>query len=152
MRKAIRNSLIFLMLAAFLTASCGVSFYVHECRSSQTRDVFAFPEIFNQRSSCGCEEVATGPAPDPFISFHEQDCCKTSHVYLKAKISGLPVFSQAEGKLLFTAAQVDLPGLTLVNEKSPQIKEVISFYHPPPLYGKELIHFLHQIKIPLSFS
>jgi hypothetical protein len=152
MRKAIRNSLVFLMLAAFLTATSGISFYIHECRSSQTKDVFVFPEIFNQRSACGCDEAVAKPAADPFISFHEPDCCKTSFVYLKAKIAGLPVFSLTEGKPLLIAVPAVVPGMIPDTEKTPETGEVISFYHPPPLSGRELIHFLHQIKIPVSFS
>ena len=154
MKQAIRTSFLFMMLAIFLTGTTGISFYVHECSSSQIKEVFAFPEILPNTVSCCCAEEVHGSVQsvEPVSSFNEPDCCKNTHVYRKAVFTGFPVFYQFNPELL----QIAIPADFLSLQHNMEGAEIVSFTprvdHPPPRSGKLLLHFLHQIKIPATVS
>ena len=147
-------SYVFLMLAVFLTGTTGVSFYVHECSSSNKREVVAFPELFNNTVSCCCAEEMQGIAlsDEPVSSFSEPECCQNTHVYLKASFTGFPLFYQFNPEVL----QKSFPAGFLSMQHNEKVLEIISFTprvdHPPPRSGKILIHFLQQVKIPAPVS
>jgi hypothetical protein len=154
MKQAIRTSFLFLMLAIFLIGTTGVSFYIHECTSSQKKEVFAFPEILNQKVSCCCAEDVHGNAgsADPDLSYKDPGCCKNIHVYLKASFTGVPLFYQFNPDLTQKIIHSDF--LTLLhNDTSVEITSFTSQVdHPPPRSGRSLVFFLQQIKIPAPVS
>ena len=154
MKQIIRNLFTILILIVFLTGTTGVSFYIHECRSSNTREVFAFPEISNKAISCCCDKEVHGSILSeeslPFIE--EPPCCTNTHLYLKAAFTGFPVSYQLKDNV----KHADLPTYflnILYDEQKYEMESHVSIVdHPPPLSGKSLVHFLHQIKIPASVS
>ena len=154
MKQIIRNLFTILILIVFLTGTTGVSFYIHECRSSNTREVFAFPEISNKAISCCCDkEVLVSIYSGESLPFIEQPpCCTNTHIYLKAALTGFPVSYQLTDNL----KQADLPTYflnILYDEQKYEMESHVSIVdHPPPLSGKSLVYFLHQIKIPASVS
>jgi hypothetical protein len=154
MKQVIRTTFLFLMLAVFLIGTTGVSFYVHECRSSHKKEIVAFPEIINHPVSCCCAGEVTGSVQndEPVSSFNEPACCKNTHVYRKASFNGFPVFYQFSTKLIQTA----IPANFLSLQNSVRGADIISFTprvdHPPPRSGRILVHFLQQIKIPAHVS
>jgi hypothetical protein len=154
MKQAFRRFFLFLMLAVFLAGTTGVSFYVHECSSSQKREVAAFPELFNNTVSCCCAEEVNGSAlsGEQVSSISEPECCKNTHVYLKASFTGFPLFYQFNPEVLQTYILADFQSL----QHNEKVVEILNFTprvdHPPPRSGKILIHFLQQIKIPAPVS
>jgi hypothetical protein len=146
--------MILLMMMIFLIGTTGVSFYIHECRSSNTREVFAFPEIIKYQSSCSCDDEMQATASSGFepMSVSEQDCCKNTHLYLKASFIGFPVLSGIKQNLVEEIIISDL-SFSPVNCVSEQ-KLIIPFsdHSPPPLFGRLLIQAIHQLKIPVTFS
>jgi hypothetical protein len=154
MKQAFRTVFLFLILAVFLTGTTGVSFYMHECSSSHKKEITAFPELFNTTVSCCCAEEVHGSnsSDDPVSSFNEPECCKNTHVYLKASFTGFPVFFEFNPDLYQKNTSTDLLNMSYSDNGS----EIESFTplvdHPPPRSGKILVHFLQQIKIPAPVS
>jgi hypothetical protein len=154
MKQIFGTVFVLLMLAAFLTGTTGVSFYVHECSSSHTREVIAFPEIVNKTATCCCAGEVHGSisSEEPISSFKEPDCCKNTHHYLKASFTGFPVFYQFNPDLLQKIIAADLLNMVSDNTDSDISNFTIRVDHPPPRSGKILVHFLQQIKIPAPVS
>ena len=154
MKQNIRSLFTLLILAVFLTGTTGVSFYIHECSSSNTREVVAFPEITNKAISCCCDQEVHGSIHTeesiPFIE--EPPCCTNKRIYLKATFTGFPVSYQLTGKLNHADLPADFLSMLYEDQKQEIARPVTIVDHPPPLSGKSLIHFLHQIKIPASVS
>ena len=154
MKQVFRISFLFLMLAAFLFGTTGVSFYIHECSSSQTKEVFAFPELLNKAVTCCCADEVHGSSSsdEPVSSFTEPECCKNTHHYLKVSFAGFPVFYQFNPDPLQKIITANLMNLVPNDLESELSHFTIRVDHPPPRSGKILIHFLQQIKIPAPVS
>lgn len=153
-KQVFRISFLFLMLAAFLFGTTGVSFYIHECSSSHTKEVIPFPEIVNKTVVCCCASEVHGSisSDEPVSSFNEPECCKNTHVYLKASFTGFPVFYQFNPDLSQKNVTADLLNLVSNNPDSEISTFTIRVDHPPPRSGKLLVHFLQQLKIPAPVS
>ena len=154
MKKILGSSLVFLISVIFLFGTTGITFYIHECKSSQTREVFIYPEILKHQSACCCAEEVHGIATgDPAVQFDDPGCCRNTHLYLKASFLGFPVLKAQNEQLIPKINLSDLltfPARLIVPEK-------ISFtpikdHSPPLLSGRLLIQAIHQIKIPVPFS
>jgi hypothetical protein len=154
MKRVVRFSFLFFILAVFLAGTTGFSFYIHECSSSHEREVALFPELFNKTVSCCCAEEVHGsiPSDEPVSSFSEPECCKNIHVYLKAAFTGFPLFYQFNPQVL----QTSIPPDFLSMQQNEKVTEIVSYIprvdHPPPRSGRVLIHFIQQIKIPAPVS
>jgi hypothetical protein len=154
MKQAFQTVLSLLVLAVFLTGTTGVSFFVHECTSSREKEVFPFPEIFDNKVDCCCDgenqhEVIDG---NQISSLNAPECCKNTHIYLKASFNGFPQFFQFTPDL--SAKNIPTDFLNSLHEDIySEIKTTEPRVdHPPPRSGKILIHFLQQIKIPAPVS
>jgi hypothetical protein len=154
MKLTLREFFLFLTLVVFLAGTTGVSFYIHECSSSHKRDIFVYPEISNKTASCCCADEVHGSinSEERITSFKEPECCKNTHVYLKASFTGFPVFYQFDQKLLQAPLPADFLNLSINDKEPATVDFTLPVDHPPPRYGKALVHFLHQIKIPASVS
>jgi hypothetical protein len=148
--RVLQSAAVCLLLLIFLAGSTGVSFYIHTCGSSHKKEAFAFREIFNQKTGCSCEEILPSKVPDGSASTYlNEDCCKISHLFIKAPFIGFPVFE----KLLVPVSQsLELPGSALLPSQTV-LDSKASFipfldHSPPPLSGVCLVYFLHQIRIP----
>ena len=154
MKNLFRAFGVILLLLVFLAGSTGVSFYIHECHSSNTKEVFLFPEILKHNISCGCggEEHEKPVASSP-LHYNEPDCCKNSHLYIKASFQCFPLIQKQKSERSFQIYPFHLFSLLLDESKGERIKIAIFQDHaPPPLAGRMLILTIHQIKIPVSFS
>ena len=154
MKRIFRAVFIFVMLSVLFIGTTGVSFYIHECSSSHKKEVVAFPELLNKTISCCCAGEVHGNvlSDEPVSSFSEPECCKNTHVYLKAPFSGFPVLYQFNLYGLRTVVPADFMSLQY-NAGSADISMFTPrVAHPPPRSGKILVHFLQQIKIPVPVS
>jgi hypothetical protein len=154
MKKALNSVFILMVVVIFLTGTTGISFSFHECTSSHRTEVFPFPEILNNTVSCCCaDEVHDGVAgEEPVSSFSEPECCRNTHVYLKASFTGFPVSQQLNPDLSYQIISPDLLNLFYkdLNIEIPDLNVRVD--HPPPRSGKILVYFLQQIKIPAQVS
>jgi len=154
MKQPFRTVFSLLLLIVFLTGTTGISFFIHECTSSQTTEVFPFPEILNNTVSCCCNEEIQQkfPCDDPVSSFSAPECCKNTHIYLKASFTGFPVFHKFNPELVQKIISADLLNFSC---KDQHIEIPVVYHrvdHPPPRSGRILVNFLQQIKIPEPVS
>jgi len=148
--RILRSAAACLLLLIFLAGSTGISFYIHTCGSTQKKQVFAFREIFHQKVGCCCDENSPGnTAAGSASGYNDEDCCRISHLFVKAPFLGFPV---SEKLPVPTLHFIEFPGFALYRSQSSQDSgtSFILFpdHSPPPLSGIKLVCFLHQIRIP----
>jgi hypothetical protein len=139
-----------LLLLIFLAGSTGISFYIHTCGESHKKEIRVFREIFHQKIACCCDDNLTLPVSgSPVSTFNDEDCCRISHLFIKAPFLGFPVlekFSVPEFQVTHFP-ETALSKLQFVQDlKASYIPSPDP--SPPPLSGVILVHFLHQIRIP----
>jgi hypothetical protein len=150
MLRIIRTAFVLSLLTIFIAGSTGLSFFIHTCGSSHKTDVYVYREILNPKMSCCCDETHTGKVvKDPSVNFKDDNCCRISHLFLKAPFAGFPILEKISLKS-FPVADLDA---CLLFQTQPTRDTEISYittpdHSPPPLYGITLICFIHQIRIP----
>jgi hypothetical protein len=146
--QAILSSLI---LVFFLAGTTGITLFIHTCTSSHKTEISAYPEIFKHTSDCCCAEegINKSVASSKDLEIDNPECCKNQHLFLKAYITGLPVVqNHLINTPLFQTHPVDLMNL-IVKERHLICDEYLPWLdHSPPLSGKTLVYFIHQIRIP----
>lgn len=147
-----RTGTIFLVIL-LLFANIGLSVVRHICHASQEENIAAFTEFeVGESPSCCCagEGTPVTKSQDPLTeSFNPVPCCSDITQYIKADITSLPA-----GKSITidqTVIQMHLP-LILLSDTGPDqvlVRLIPESSQPPPLPGgKDLVLFLHQVKIP----
>jgi hypothetical protein len=148
--RILRSAAVCLLLLIFMAGSTGISFYIHTCGSSHKKEVLAFREIFHQKISCCCEADETAMVPEGTASaFNDEDCCRISHLFIKAPFIGFPVVEKVSLTQFYFVAYPDLAFLS--SQKTQDPKASFTPFRdpsPPPLSGISLVHYLHQVRIP----
>jgi hypothetical protein len=146
----------FLLLAVILHGSAGMTFSFHSCSVAMTTEVSIYPELFSNRTACCCQAdvsaTASFPAPTGADGLDASECCRISKAFYKVAIFG------NDEKIKIVATQSDLlypiesvlKNFPLSNEFNTSV--VIIDDPSPPLYGKQLVYFLNQPKIPVFVS
>ena len=139
-----------ILLAVFLFGITGLSIFHHNCTSSNQQRISLYAEIFREAPGSCCGDEVTEPSGHVAVQqqFDAVPCCKSTNIFLT-----LHFFSERLPKLVVqtveTAAVPFLTPLCPVAAIDQQPLAAGLFrVHSPPLFGKQLIHFLHQIKIP----
>ncbi|MEI7725546.1 MAG: hypothetical protein WCK09_10610 [Bacteroidota bacterium] len=164
MMKTVQRIGILFLLLVFLFGTTGLSVFHHFCHSSNHGSVTLYPEIFHSSgSSCCDDEITTGYAcashetftTDP-LSQHVDaaPCCKSTSTLFKLeilteKVEKLVLNTFSEQPPLFSVSLNTMPLFEL-----PLLKPAHYQFYSPPLFGKILVYYLHQMKIPAhpSFS
>ena len=155
--KTIQRIGILFLLLVFLFGTTGLSVLSHFCSSSNHTTVTVYPELFNRSGSSCCAEESTGYAcasggntPSGAMPGHidETPCCKSI-----ASLFKLEILTERIEKLLINNFLVQHPLysvslLLLETFEQPLLKPAHFQFYSPPLFGKVLVHYLHQIKIP----
>ena len=157
MIKTLQRIGILVLLAVFLFGTTGISVLHHICNSSNKHFVTAYPEIFKNAGSSCCEEESTGYASashgdDPGATMpgniSSEPCCKNIASFFKLQI----LTERVEKLVLNTISEHQPPYPVSVsqvpNVEQPLLQPVHFQFYSPPLFGKLLVHYLHQIKIP----
>ncbi|MEI6683240.1 MAG: hypothetical protein WCO44_11460 [Bacteroidota bacterium] len=143
---------IIALLTVFLFGITGISVFHHACTSSNKEQVTVYAEIYRQAPVSCCE----GEAFEPFRGHRDGmqqylsavPCCKSTNTFLALHI----ITERINALKLQQSAPLEKNTLVLLQEaipENPARLQTIRFqFHSPPLYGTELIHYLHQIKIP----
>ena len=157
MMKAIKRIGVIFLLAVFLFSSMGVSILHHICNISHTDDITLYPEFFQIPGSSCCE----GDQEDSACISHDEmakccdrqdinatPCCVTINFFLKQEMVTIRAEKLTISSFPTPLLQYFLPVPEIAAIES--ISNPIQFlqFHSPPLSGKQLIHFLHQPKIP----
>jgi len=148
--RVLRSAAVCLLLLIFMAGSTGISFYIHTCGSSHKKEALLFREIFHQKVSCCCDADENTTLPgSPSSTLNDGDCCKISHLFIKAPFVGFPVIEKVSLTQFYS---VEYPGFALLFSLRVQDSKA-SFTpfrdpSPPPLSGIHLVYYLHQVRIP----
>jgi len=153
--KHLKNTGALLLLIVFLVGSNGISFLHHFCSGSNTSSTIVFPGVFKEATSC-CEDVISfavlGDLSPSSANLDPVPCCKSSLVYYRLMVTSTradQVILHLPAGPVFLFASIDQP-----SPEAMDIPGTNAFFefHSPPLFGRSLITYLHQIKIPLPVS
>ena len=150
--KIVRRIGIICFLLVFLFGITGISFYHHTCSSSNDDNVTVYPGIFEKPTLSCCENETTAQAgftdSGSPVSIEATPCCKSISTYLK-----LQVITVRSYRLVLNLDNTLFTVFPLRDRVFPAIEQFFTKhfflqFHPPPLAGRTLLQFLHQIKIP----
>jgi hypothetical protein len=141
-----------LLLMIFLFGITGLSVFRHTCTSSNKEKTAFYAGIFKEApgSCCGDEAMDQPVCSHAGLpqAFDEPSCCKSTTSFLS-----LHIISERQDKLAMQGAlSFQVPQALTLSDPAPAsqvlIRPVHFQFHSPPRYGKQLVHYLHQIKIP----
>ena len=142
----------FLLLIVLLTETTGVTLVHHFCSMSNTCEIKSVDGFSGESdSSCTCSEEADEEASNPEEqpqSFSAPACCYEVSTFLKFDFSSI-----IHSPLVFTSFTDAVIGLFHFKPVHPGENKSISGdpffrFYSPPLSGINLLHAIHQIKIP----
>jgi len=158
MKKITTYIVSFTIILLILASSGGISFVIHHCYTSKTEHVKLFADNYKCKTETEAEAELAKPAC--CCSKHQEsvedlnsnqvnksDLCTNTYKFLKFTYqyeNGITAF-----KIILSQFTAVLQ-LTIYNNADTYIQPKPYLYHPPPLVmaGKDLIHFIHNIKIP----
>jgi hypothetical protein len=148
---------LFFLLFVFLFSTTGISILHHICNSSNKDEVTVYPELFKSYGSSCCEgEEENSSAADQSGSgetehsmhYAPMPCCINLSSFLKLDLVTL----RADKLVVESYASIlpqFIPAIQAPNVDEPITAPIFFFqFYSPPLFGKRLVYFLHQSKIP----
>lgn len=156
--KTIQRTGVLLLLLVLIFGTTGLSVLHHICSSSNTDNVTIYPEIFRNPASSCCDDESTWSAcacpedPDADMmpgSIVASPCCKSIVSFFK-----LEILTEKPAKLMLHDDNVrqplNLPSLKPQSQRDQLLSYTVhfQFFSPPLLFGRFLVHYLHQMKIP----
>jgi len=153
--KHFKNICTLILLVIFLAGSNGISFFHHFCSCSNTLSTLLYPGVLSAPATCCDRECsAMVPVTDAASSTHldPAPCCKILRVYYRLLVNSSPVRQDSLQLPYFGTLQVLDSDQTCHREMKIPKFNVFFEFQSPPLYGRSLITYLHQIKIPLPVS
>lgn len=149
MKSYLHKVLAVILAAVFILATSGIAVFHHFCSTEKTSEYAVFYTDFNcdqEHDSHKGDEISSCCIADQ-QSCSENQCCNTETKVFKLDID---LDSQKTIKLSLDQKLIS------VNEKLEPSEPItvnigmIYFYHdlPPPLSGKDLKIYLHQLNIP----
>jgi hypothetical protein len=160
MKKLTTYIVSFAIILLILASSGGISFVIHHCYTSKTEHVKLFADNYKCKTETQAEAEADQAKPACCCSKHQEsiedkslnhinksECCTNTYKFLQ--FSYQYENSMAAFKLILNQFTVITP-FTIFQNTETNIQPKPYLYHPPPLIlaGKDLIHFIHNIKIP----
>lgn len=136
-----KTVVLFLILVLFLS-TIGISFYLHTCECKQSEDI-----SFSKKES-QCFMLTTTETVENAEQFIKFSCCKDLFFFYKLHVP----FVQT----IFSFLNYTFSFSFLISDQKAYLHELCfckifpGLYHPPPsvFFGRQLINFLHSIKIP----
>jgi hypothetical protein len=153
----IRRIGVFSILVVILFSTTGISILHHICNSSHHDDVTVYPGFFKDPATSCCEEdeveaensdQAACMESSASLNIKAMPCCVNVNSFLKLQLLTVRV------EKIAVNVNVILAPLFSLSITEPAARESICVpirhfqFYSPPLFGRRLIHFLHQPKIP----
>jgi hypothetical protein len=159
--KTIQRIGVFFLLLVFLFGTTGISVFHHVCSSSNQDNVSVYPEFFKKSGSSCCADEETGYACSQRVNtsgealaqhIDASPCCISIFSFFK-----LDILTVRADKLLIKDVLIQIPDdtdsiITDLPENHSFIVPCHFQFFSPPLFGKVLVYFLHQMKIPVRPS
>ncbi|MBW6459901.1 MAG: hypothetical protein K0B08_04945 [Bacteroidales bacterium] len=153
MKTALQNTGIIFLAALLIMTTGGFSVYEHFCRCAgeKTASIFVEAPCHHDDESlavscCMTEEHACFSTNHTEKSCHNDNYCQTTETYLKISDDFNYQFDKISLKFIVSFVQI-LTGNSLMAVEQDYTFPVQEFNDiPPPLYGRELVNHLHQLK------
>ncbi len=151
-RENLKRVCSWMLFVIFLYSTTGFFVVRHICSAESSNTVTLFREYRDETASaCSCcsENMVNRDPFDPFsMNMQPESCCRELHFYLKAELMPLP--SQKISCSGQSALALELPFFN-TGEQAIEVPEYRfgPVVEPKPPPGcRNLIYFLHQVKIP----
>ena len=151
----LRRTGVFFLVLIVLFSTTGFTIWDHICGCRPSPEVAV--------SSCCVPEEATASCcedevPQPAEAGedcgtgcgHDHNGCKEVPLYFKASIIAVPSVQKVVLPELVQALVTELPFLPGTDGEALNPRFAVIQDKPPPRAGKELVFYLHQLRIPLS--
>ncbi len=140
------------LLLVFLFGISGISIFHHTCTSSNLDRVTLYADIFHEAPPSCCADEAGDPVAPSFsgvnTAIDATPCCRNVNAFLVLHIVSNQ-FSRSLQVVSVPVVAFCFSDLSVKSTCDPfQIASGRFQFHSPPLAGRQLVHFLHQIKIP----
>lgn len=161
MKKALQTSAIIFLALMLLMATGGFSIYHHICYCANKESSSFFNEV-----SCQLEKAAVQKAEcchkevpvcckDKVPVKHDKSCkkgkcCNTNSTFFKISDNYTATIGKISLKFMVSFIQVLNSNILLVEPKEVAARIPDFNDTSPPIYGIELLHQLHQLKIATS--
>jgi hypothetical protein len=157
MMKSLHRIGSFLVLAVFLLGTTGLSVFHHICSLSHEDTVMVYPGFVTDpglscssddpvEAACCCKaDVRHDCCGESFAAL---PCCKSIASFIRLEILTLRVEKLYLPVLEAVAVVASETDDRLHADDLLFFRPGIFIMHPPPRYGRMLVHYLHQVKIP----
>lgn len=160
MKTVIKKSAIVFLAVMLIMATGGFSVYHHFCRCEGESKASVFMDATCDHDCASVSEPAACCSPAPkhsccasepvdtkTSSNHDKDCCNSSSEFYKIFDNFRVNFEKVSLKFIVGVIQV-LTGIDFIKEPiAAKIAAPDSNDTSPPIYGTELLHYIHQLKI-----
>ncbi len=157
MMKTVQRIGVILLLLVFLFGTFGLSVFHHHCNSSNEDIASIYPELFTRAGSTCCVDeetgyVCSGHKSSPEDIYHQEvdaaPCCKSTLSFFK-----LDILTIRAEKFVLNTENIQLPLYPAFLPEEPNVEQPFIMpahfeFYSPPLFGKVLVYYLNQIKIP----
>ncbi len=151
LKEMLRNTIALMMAVIVLVSTSGFTVFKHSCSTEQTTEFSLLIPEFN------CEhyqEEASLPAcccaipiPEDEESYNSSKCCDTDTFVVKLNIT-VQLTDYDKSEYINVAILPVLAAKDLHTEDDKNRHIIVSNNLPPPLAGKALHIYLHQLNIP----
>ena len=163
MKSALRKSAIVFLAVMLVMTTGGFSIYQHFCKCAGETTESLFVEttcdrhcgVVNEPAEC-CNTVekkscCTEKQVQKVNSTHKHDdCCNSSSKFIKISDNFRVTFEKVSFKFFASFISL-LTGIDFISEPHAVVRVVPDFNDTsPPLYGTELLHHIHQLKLDQS--
>jgi hypothetical protein len=149
MRRLARNIFTFTLLLVFLTATTGITLFIHTCQESNSSEVLVYPEFTGHSASCCCSDEAitdsSGSSGQEVID--NPECCRNIHLLVKMSFTSVPVSLQNPIPVDLISPYVNINVPAWPENTTPSSGYIPWLDHSPPP-GISRIYLFHQIRIP----
>lgn len=160
MKRFLQNTSILLLAGFLIIATGGFSIYHHfcGCAGESSASIFMETTCNHHRpsgqapASCCSNELKKSccmnqPEEKQADACHKDNCCHTSSTYLKIMDNFTISVEKISLKFIVSFLQI-LTGIEFQDETQTSVLVNYGFNDTsPPLYGTELLHSIHQLKI-----
>jgi len=145
--KILKNITIQIVLAIYLFSAIGIPLFTHVCNISHKKNIslYYFQKVHDP---CGCADMSHND--DGNNKLDAEKCCNLKFSLLKNSNIHEPVFIKFNLKNFIQNLFYILPKDLFEGSISSQDVIISNYIPPPKLFGKQLVQFIQNIKIPLS--
>jgi len=151
LKEMLRNTIALMMAVIVLVSTSGFTVFKHSCSTEETTEFSLLIPEFNCEHNQEEESLpaccSTIPLARDKESYNSSKCCDTDKFVVKLNITvELTDYSKSEYTSVATIPILEANDLHTEDDEKRHI--IVSNNLPPPLAGKALHIFLHQLNIP----